>query len=309
MFIRNLFTKHRYLEKEVIGRLPPPRMKLNPRTRLVYDEPEYQGYEVVLDVYPEVVAYGLLLVPRDIQGGESRPVVVCQHGLEGRPQDVADPGIHNDSYHQYGCRLAQRGFVVFAPQNPYIGQDDFRVLQRMAHPLKLSLFSFIVRQHERILQWLSSLAFVDPARIAFYGLSYGGKTAMRVPALLEQYGLSICSANYNEWTWKVASTRHSMCYPITGEYEMPDFDMGNTFNYAELSWLICPRPFMVERGHQDGVAPDEWVAYEYARTRRHYVLLGLEDRTEIEFFEGEHTIHGEGTFRFLERHLQWPPHP
>jgi len=26
----------------------------------------------------------------------------------------------------------------------------------------------------------------------------------------------------------------------TGEYDMYEFDLGNTFNYAELSWLICP---------------------------------------------------------------------
>jgi hypothetical protein len=61
---------------------------------------------------------------------------------------------------------------------------------------------------------------------------------------------------------------------------------------------------MVERGHHDGVAPDEWVAYEYARTRRLYVLLGLGDRTEIEFFDGPHTINARGTFDFLERHLR-----
>ena len=43
---------------------------------------------------------------------------------------------------------------------------------------------------------------------------------------------------------------------------MPEFDLGNTFNYGEMAGLIAPRPFMVERGHEDGVAPDEWVAHE-----------------------------------------------
>jgi hypothetical protein len=87
---------------------------------------------------------------------------------------------------------------------------------------------------------------------------------------------------------------------------MFEFDLGNTFNYAEMASLIAPRPFMVERGHHDGVAPDEWVAYEYAKVRRFYVGLGLGGRTEIEFFDGPHTIHGVGTFEFLHRHLNWP---
>ena len=69
---------------------------------------------------------------------------------------------------------------------------------------------------------------------------------------------------------------------------MPYFDMGSTFNYAELAALMLPRPFMVERGHEDGVAPDEWVAYEYAKVRRLYDQLDLGERTTIEFFNGGH---------------------
>lgn len=292
------------LSDEVIGRFPAATVPASPRSRLIYDTPAFRGYEVVLDVWPDVYAYGILLLPKDLKPGERRPVVVCQHGLEGRPQDVANPEVDNPAYHRYACQLAERGFITFAPQNPYIGGDRFRVLQRKANPIGKSLFSFIVRQHERILEWLGEQPFVDRERIAFYGLSYGGKTAMRVPAMLEGYCLSICSADYNEWIWKNASTRHRYSYLFTGEYEMPEFNLGNTFNYAELSWLIFPRPFMVERGHQDGVAPDEWVAYEYARTRRHYDRFGLGDRTELEVFNGPHTINGVGTFAFLERHLR-----
>ncbi len=302
-------TSRSYQERfwnEIIGPLPPPSLPANPRTRLVYETPGFKGYEVVLDVYPDVFAYGILLVPEGIEEGERRPVVVCQHGLEGRPQEVADPEVDSPYYHRFASRLAERGFVTYAPQNPYIGGDAFRVLQRKANPLKQALFSFIVRQHEQTLEWLATLPFVDPDRMAFYGLSYGGKTAMRVPALLERYCLSICSADYNEWIWKTVSAKHRYTYLITGEYEMPEFNLGNTFNHAEMSWLILPRPFMVERGHHDGVGSDEWVSYEYARTRRRYVLLGIGDRTEIEFFDGPHTIHGVGTFDFLHRHLRWP---
>jgi hypothetical protein len=32
--------------------------------------------------------------------------------------------------------------------------------------------------------------------------------------------------------------------------------------------------------------------------------MGLADRTEIEFFDGPHTIHGVGTFEFLRKHLK-----
>ena len=294
-----------YYWDEIIGRLPPPTMPLNPRTRPYQKRPRYTAYEVRLDVYPDVFAYGFLLLPEGMRRGERRPVVVCQHGLEGRPENVADTRVSDPCYNQYACRLAERGFVVYAPQNPYIGEQAFRTLQRLANPLSKTFFAFIIRQHERTLEWLSAQPFVDPGRIAFYGLSYGGVSAVRIPAILEQYCLSICSANFNEWNWKVASTRTLYTYMFGDECEMPDFDMANTFGHAELTWLISPRPFMVERGLTDPVGPDEWVAYEFARTRRHYMLLGLPEHAELELFYGNHEINAEGTFRFLERHLQW----
>jgi len=70
---------------------------------------------------------------------------------------------------------------------------------------------------------------------------------------------------------------------------------------------MAPRPFMVERGHDDTVAPDEEVAYEYAKVRLFFDMkMKLPDHTEIEFFSGPHTINGAGTFEFLRRHLRWP---
>ena len=296
-------TYRETLWTEVIGKLPPASLAPNPLSRRIYETPDFTGWEVTLDVHPDIFAYGILLLPRNLAPGERRPVVVCQHGLEGRPSDVADPAQDNPAYHRYAARLAEKGYIVFAPQNPYIGQTRFRQLCQRAWPLGLSLWSPIVRQHETILAWLKSRPEVDPARIAFYGLSYGGKTAVRVPALLTDYCLSICSADYNEWIWKNLDASAPYCYLHTVEYDMVEWNLAHTFNYAELTRLIFPRPFMVERGHDDGVSCDEWVAYEFARTRRHYSKLGSPEHAEIEFFNGPHTINGIGTFQFLDRWL------
>jgi dienelactone hydrolase len=292
--------------EENIGKLPSSRLPLNPRTRLAYETPKWKGYEVVLDVDEDIIAFGILLVPNDIKPGERRPTIVCQHGLEGRPSVVVDPTQKTKAYNSFGAQLADRGFVVFAPQNPYIFGNQFRQLVRKANPLGLSLYSFILAQHECILDWLVTLPFVDGQRIAFYGLSYGGKVAMRIPAILLRYCLSICSGDFNEWIWKNINLLWSGSYMFTGEYDMYEFNLGNTFNYAEMAALIAPRPFMVERGHSDPVGLDEYVAFEYAKVRRLYAQLGIADRTEIEFFDGGHVIRGQGTFAFLHRHLQWP---
>ncbi len=295
-----------YFRTETVGIIPAASVPPVPQSRLLYETNGIRGYEVVLQVHDGLPAYGILVLPAGMKDGERRPVVVCQHGLEGRPTDVADPRVENSAYHRYAYRLAEQGYITFAPQNAYIGNTRFRQVLRKAQPMGLTLWSFVVRQHEVITDWLASRGDVDPRRIAFYGLSYGGKSAMRIPVWVDRYCLSICSADYNEWIWKCTSTTSPYSYLFNNEYDMPEWNLANTYNYAELSWLVCPRPFMVERGHDDGVAPDEWVAYEYARTRRQYVKLGIGDRTEIEFFDGPHTIHGVGTFAFLKRWLGTP---
>ena len=305
------YRKHLY--EEVLGKIELPLLPPSAKTRQVYDTPKYVGYEVVLDVFDNdsekpdanVFAYGVLLVPKDLKSGEKRPVVVCQHGLEGRPRDTIDAGDGEKYYHRFAHHLAERGFVTFSPQNPYLGKNHFRQLVRKLNPLKQSLWSIIVPQHEQITAWLASLEFVDARRIGFYGLSYGGKTAMRVPAILKKYKCVICSGDFNEWIRKCTSVRDPFSYMGTGEYEMFEFDLGHTFNYAEMAYLIAPRPFMVERGHRDGVGIDEWVGYEYGKVRLLYADLKIPERTEIEYFDGPHEIHAVGTFDFLHKHLRW----
>lgn len=293
-------------ETEVIGKFDRPLLPANPRTRQIYSESKWTGYEVALDVFPEVFAYGLLLMPNDIAPGEKRPVVVCQHGLEGRPDHlIGDEKFA--AYQAYAVSLVERGFVVFCPQNPYIYQDRFRTLQRKANALGKTLFSIIVPQHRQITAWLKTQPYVDPDRIAFYGLSYGGKSAMRIPPLVPDYSAVICSGDFNEWIDKVASTRNRRSYIWTGEYEIFEFNLGNTFNYSEMAGLIAPRAFMVERGHFDGVADDEKVGHEFAKVRHLYAArLKIPEQCEIEWFDGGHMIHGQGTFDFLHHHLKWP---
>ncbi len=306
-FIEGAKKYREQFRREVIGWIDDPLVPPNPKTRKVYDEPKWTGYEVVLDVWPDLHAWGILCVPKDIKPGEKRPCVVCQHGLEGVPRDTVEKSIPGYLFYKaFTAELADRGFVTFAPYNLYRGGDRFRSLQRKANPLGLTLFSIITPQHQQIVNWLGGLPFVDKSRIGFYGLSYGGKTAMRVPALVEGYCLSICSGDFNDWVRKNVSVDFPGSYMYTGEYEIFEWDLGHTFNYAEMSYLIFPRPFMVERGHHDGVGIDPWVASEYAKTRWLYANLGQGDKTEIEFFNGPHAIHGVGTYDFLHKHLKWP---
>ena len=294
----------RRFHEEAMGRFDEPLVPPNPRTRLVAETEAWRAYDVVLDVYDGLFAWGVLVLPKDLKPGERRPVVVCQHGRNGVPRDTIDT--HKSAYNDFAAKLAERGFITFAPHNLYHGEDRYRWLDRKANTIGCTLFSFIIAQHDQILRWLDSLLMVDGDRMAFYGLSYGGETAVRVPTVLEKYCLSICSGDFNQWTRKVAATDQSFSFMNTIEWEMPYWNLGHTFDYAEMTYLMVPRPFMVERGHHDRVGRDRWVAHEFAKVRWLYAQLGMSDRVGIEFFQGGHSINGEGTFAFLHKHLNWP---
>src|SRR5262249_34972591 len=136
-----------YFGEKILGTITDELIRPDPRSRLAYDTPEFRGYEVALDVLPDVALYGILLLPKDLKKGEKRPVVVCQHGLEGRAQDVVAGD--RTSYRDFAARLARRGFITFAPQHLYRGGDRFRTLQRKANPLGKTLFSVMVAQHRQ----------------------------------------------------------------------------------------------------------------------------------------------------------------
>ncbi len=303
-FIEKAKAFRKRFHEEAMGRFDEKMLPPNARTRKIAETDKWTAYDVVLDVYPELFAWGALVLPKDLKPGERRPVVVCQHGRNGLPRDAINTG--STAYNDFAARLAERGFITFAPHNLYRGEDRYRWLDRKANTVGCTLFSFIIAQHEQILKWLKTQPFVDGERMAFYGLSYGGETAVRVPAILEDYRLSICSGDFNQWTRKVAATDQPFSFMRTIEWEMPYWNLGHTFDYAEMAYLIFPRPFMVERGHHDRVGRDRWVAHEYAKVRWLYAQFGLADRTEIEYFQGGHSINGQGTFDFLHKHLDWP---
>ena len=289
----------------IIGSINLPRLGPNPRSRLAYDDPGFRGYQVVLDVFPDVFLYGILLVPKDLEPGERRPVIVCQHGLEGRAESTVTGD--KTSYRDFAARLARRGFITFAPQHLYRGGDRFRTLQRKANPLGVSLFSVMVAQHRQLLDWLEQLDGVDSQRIAFYGISYGGKSAMRIPAILDGYCLSICSSDFSDWIWRTVSRRFESGYLAHSEYEIFEFDLGSTFNYGEIAALICPRPLMVEEFNHSGLAVERNRG-EFGRVQLLYENLGIGSRTRIaQYLDYQSTVpySERETFDFLAQHLNW----
>ena len=59
----------RHLWQNVIGQFPAANLPANPRSRKILETEKWTCYEVVLDVWRDVFAWGYLLVPKDIRPG------------------------------------------------------------------------------------------------------------------------------------------------------------------------------------------------------------------------------------------------
>jgi dienelactone hydrolase len=294
---------------DVIGRYPKPTGPLIVRSVPVYDEPAFAGHRLSVQVYDGVHAYGILLVPKGIKPGERRAVVFTQHGLGGVPEHAL--GVIPDDaadrvYSRFGSELARRGYIVFAPMistQTSVGRDE---LTRRAHLLALTPLGFEVRKFSRVLDYLETLPFVDADRFAFYGLSYGGYTALWTGPAEPRFKVVITSGHFNDWSAKTTDVTLGTSFLFyRNNFDMFNWDLLNTFNHSEIAMLIAPRAFMIEVGDRDGVvvAPRRLADAEMDRVLRLYKAIGIGDRAAIARFDGPHKVHGVETFEFLDRWL------
>ena len=113
-FIEKGKEYRKYFQEEILGKFDDKMLPPNPQTRKRYDKERWTGYEVVLDVYPNLFASGILLIPKDIKPGEKRPVVVCQHGRSSTPHELVEGNANY--YNDAAAKLADQGFIVYAPK-------------------------------------------------------------------------------------------------------------------------------------------------------------------------------------------------
>ena len=297
------YREHFY--DDVIGRFDRQLLPPNVRTRQIYDEPQYTGYEVCWTSFPTCSPTASCWCPRtSSRASGGRSSFASTGSKAGRPTWPIRKKF-NPSYNQYACRLAERGFIIYAPQNPYIFTDKFRTLAAQGE----SAGQDAVFDHRAAAPADWSIGWPRcRTSIPSGSHSTACRTAARRPCACRRSSSAIACRSARPTSTNGFGRTPRPARPTAtcprGEYEIFEFDLGNTYNYAEMAALIAPRPFMVERGHRDGVGPDTWVSYEYAKIRLLYADLKIPERTTIEFFDGPHTIHGVGTFDFLHKHLE-----
>ena len=298
-------TKAAMLEeyRGLVGEVPTGNTPLNPKTELALATDRYKLYRITLDVTDAVEVYGNLLVPNKIEGRAA--AVICQHGLSGTPEMTTGLGMTKDTpYHEFARHLAEHGYVVFSPYLMQRRWQEINVLVRQADALGMMRVAMPVAKTRRVIDFFQTLPFVDAKRVGYYGLSYGGYSAIWISPLEQRLAATVVSGHFNDWRTKITNDTMRTSYLWHPDEDFYNWDILHRFTHPELVAMIAPRPACVEFGQRDGITTPEWTAYAWNQVVAWRDPLGLADRISLAHYDGVHEVHAVEAVDFLDRFLR-----
>ncbi|MDW8308846.1 MAG: alpha/beta hydrolase family protein [Verrucomicrobiales bacterium] len=265
----------------MMGGSRPPRVPLQATVLQRLEAPggQYLIEEVAFQSLPDRRIKVWLALPK--RTGR-RPAVLALHGHGGTGLQV----VRGEGLYAYGRELAERGFVVIAPD---VGQHEVQ------HP-GWSLMGERTWDALRCLDYLETRPEVDATRLAVAGLSLGGETTMYVAALDDRIRAA-CSSG---WLTTIANMKnqHCPCWNFPGLEEQ--------FDFADIFACVAPRPLVLEIGEQErapGGFPVEIARPAFAEIRAAYAVFNATSNVILDIHPAGHVFHGEGFWPVLDRAL------
>src|SRR5262249_6684503 len=149
------------------------------------------------------------------------------------------------------AHLADEGFVVLAPlvavgnrpfpeardrqEEIFFGIDKaLNPKVRMAAAVGMMRTSVEQAKLKRFIDFLQSLPFVRSDRIGYYGLSYGGYSAIWMTPLESRITATVISGHFNDWESKITSDRIATSYLRHPDEDFSNWDVLHRFTHPEL---------------------------------------------------------------------------
>lgn len=302
---RRRFQILRNMEK-VMGTLPGPERRVPVHTRIVREE-RTEKYRRVLLRYvaepgDEVPAY--LLIPHELKKPAPAVLVLHQTVNIGKDEVVALGGRPN---RQFAHELANRGYVVLAPDYPTFGEYRFDFATQGAHYVSGTMKA--IWNNIRGVDLLESLPYVDSDRIAALGHSLGGHNALftaafdqRIRAVVTSCGFTgfeyYYGGNLRGWSQARYMPRVASVYSNNPRL-MP-------FDFHDVLAAIAPRPVFINAPQHDHNFYVEGVWDVLDAVRPVYELFGAEENLVAIFPDYGHDFlppDREAAYQFLDRVL------
>jgi len=249
-----------------------------------------------------------LLLPAGIAAGRRAPAMLALHqtiGI-GKGEPV---GLGGSANLHYGRELAQRGYVVLAPDYPSFGdyQYDFAKGRYVSGSMK-GIFN-----HMRAVDLLQSLPEVDPERIGVIGHSLGGHNAMFVGVFDDRLKVIVSSCGWTPfhdyYGGKIAGWTSARYMPrLRTVYNLDPNRV--PFDFYEVVAAFAPRGFFSNSPMGDGNFAVAGVKKAEGKAREVFALLGSADRLQVRYPDSGHdfppAVRREA-YAFIDQLLQHKP--
>jgi dienelactone hydrolase len=304
---------------ELLGGLPPGRRAPAAEVLERREEDGYTRERIALRGRDGVEIPAYLLTPAGhAPDGSKRRAVVCLHGHgHGKDDVVGEPGhgtleeraaneAHINAHnYDYARQFARRGFVALAPEARGFGERAEGPEAECYVPGVVSLLLGIPISGQRLsddlsaVDYLSTLAGVDAARIGCVGLSEGGKRTLYLAALDDRIRAAVISGYFCTLTGAIREWSRlenwDICNYVPGLLRYAD--------YPDLAALIAPRPLLVECATDDPLYEQQAVQAALDLTARAYATQGAPDHFDVDTFTGGHRWSGRKSLDWIDRWL------
>lgn len=223
----------------------------------------YKRLTISIEVAPSERVSAYLYIPNDLAPNDKRPALLALHETDmAGKKSVDGEGSYEKSRLQlgYGKELAERGYVILAPDYPSFGDSadhDFKADSYESGTMK-GIFN-----HRRCIDLLESLVFVNKNKIGVIGHSLGGHNAIFLAAFDDRIKVTVSSCGWTQLDYydigPVASERYGgRLGPFAQERYMPlwkNWGLDGSqkpFDFHELISAIAPRAFFSSSPTQDG---------------------------------------------------------
>ena len=250
-----------------------------------------------------------LYVPNGIPPGEKRAGIVALHPTSSIGKGVVDGQCERPN-RAYGKELAERGYVVIAPD--YLSFGDYAEYGFSSDRYKTGTMKGIWN-HMRCVDLLLQLEEVDPERIGNIGHSLGGHNAIFHAVFDERVKVIVTSCGWTPfhdyYGGKIKGWTSDRYMPsLRDEY---DLDPGKVpFDFYELVGALAPRAFFSNSPLRDANFDYRGVEKAAVQVRRIYELYEKPDQMRIAYPDADHDFPPqirEEAYRFIDQYLKADP--
>lgn len=278
-----------------------------------------------IDVGPGFSATAVVNRPAALAEGDRRPGILCWHGhtdpawigKEAMMGNDAEPELEANAAHAgYGLAMAREGYVTFAIDWMGYGDSDdnstpnhrprsgdhvwCNLYYLRATMLGMTPLGINVAHGKALTDFVSTLPYVDPARLGVMGLSGGGTLALwsglADPRLIA-VEISCYSGLFADFGYRDGSYCGAQVTP--GLYELVDV--------PELQGLLAPKPLLVDIGSYDRTFRVDSAMACHHRVAEIYRAAGADDRLHLNLFPGGHRWDATASGPFFADYLAGAP--